>query len=122
MNVKPLAQNTAGPLGVTPMAAYGIMPDIKADRGVRTKIAALVARDFATTPMKVAILGDSNSKSGYYAEGNTTQRLSTYERLSQYLNSPATGYRTLKRVHSNGIYFPFGQVPAANHSEERGNW
>jgi hypothetical protein len=115
-----MAFSTTGPQGaaLTP----NIIPLITASPSVRSKIAAIVARDFSATPLKVAILGDSNSKSGYYAEGNTSPRLGTYERLSQYLNSPATGFKTLKKPHSSGIYVPFGPIPAANHFDELGNW
>ncbi len=101
--------------------APSVLPIITAAPGVRSKIAAIVARDFSATPLKIAILGDSNSTSGYYAEGNTTSRLSLYERLSQYINAPATGFKTLKKPHSSGMYIPFGPMSASNLYDHPGN-
>ena len=110
-----------GPKGGVVSAPPQVLPIITAAPGVRSKIAAIVARDFAVTPLKIAILGDSNSTSGYYAEGNTTSRLSLYERLSQYINAPATGFRTLKKPHSSGMYVPFGPFAQSNLFDHPGN-
>jgi len=110
-----------GPKGGVVSAPPQILPIITAAPGVRSKIAAIVARDFAVTPLKVLIAGDSNSRSGYYANGNTTARISTYERLCQYLGSPMTGFTSLENPMSGGCYVPFGPTPQMNLYDEFGN-
>jgi hypothetical protein len=111
-----------GPKGGVVSAPPQILPIITAAPGVRSKIAAIVARDFAVTPLKIAILGDSNSKGGSYNEWNTTARIGTFERLSQYINSPATGFATKRRPFESGMYVPFGPVPASLLYDEPGNF
>ncbi len=98
-----------------------VLPIITAGPGVRSKIAAIVARDFSVNPLKVLLVGDSNVRGGYYSEGNTTSRISTCERLNQYLNSPATGFKTLKKPFASGFYVPFGPTIQTNHYDEAGN-
>ena len=109
---------TLGPVSTT---TPSVLPIITASPGVRSKIAAIVARDFTATPLKVVIAGDSNSRSGYYANGNTTARISTYERLCQYLGSPMTGFTSLENPMSGGCYVPFGPTPQMNLYDEFGN-
>jgi hypothetical protein len=108
-------------LGGTASTAPQVLPIITAAPGVRSKIAAIVARDFSVTPLKVLIAGDSNSRSGYYANGNTTARISTYERLCQYLGSPMTGFTSLENPMSGGCYVPFGPTAQTNLYDEFGN-
>jgi hypothetical protein len=108
-----------GPKGGMPQA--NILPLITAAPGVRSKIAAIVARDFSATPLKVVIAGDSNSTSGYYAQGNTTARVSTYERLSRYLHSPMTGFIGEGEPFASGCYVPFGPIAQSNLYDHPGN-
>lgn len=108
-----------GPKGLP--KGFSVLPYITAGAGVRSKIAAIVARDFTANPLKVALLGDSNSKGGAYNELNTTARIGTFERLSQYMNAPVTGFPTRRRPFESGMYVPFGPTPAALLYDEPGN-
>lgn len=97
-----------------------LLPVVTASAAARAKVTAFVSRDFAVNPLKIQLTGDSNRTSGFYAEGNVTARLSSYERFSQYINAPATGFRTSERPFSGGCYVPFGPVPQTYCTDELG--